>query len=312
MVCQPELSLRSCPFRCDTLTRSMKLIRPLFTFGFLSFALLAPAQQHIVDIIYGRKFGVALTMDVFEPVRPNGIGVVWFVSGGWFSSHDNVDPNLAKVFTDRGMTVFEVVHGSQPKFQIPEILADANRAIRYIRVNAATWHVDPRRLGVSGASAGGHLSLMIGAYGGPGKDDAKDPVDRASSEVESVACFFPPTDMLNWGGPGIKAIKNPMLKFTWPAFGITDKTPDDVADKMAHDDSPIYGVTAKMPPTFVMHGDKDFLVPLQQSQLLDSKLQELGVPHLLVTKKGGSHGWPDILQDMPKLAEWFERYLKGH
>jgi len=287
----------------------MKLYRSLFASIALGLSLASSAQQHLVDVIYGHKMGVALTMDVFEPAQANGIGVIWFVSGGWFSNHDSVSPAFAKPFTDRGMTVFEVVHGSQPKFQIPEILSDVNRAIRYIRVNATAWHVDPTRLGVSGGSAGGHLSLMVGAFGGPGKEDAKDPVDRASSEVEAVACFFPPTDMLNWGGPGIRPFKNPLLRFTWPAFGINDQTPEATLETMAHDYSPIYGVTAKMPPTLLMHGDKDPLVPLQQSQVLDAKLQELGVPHLLIVKKGGGHGWSDMVDDLAKFADWFEKYL---
>ena len=287
----------------------MKLLRPLALLASLSFTLVASAQEHLVDVIYGHKSGMALTMDVFEPARPNGIAVIWMVSGGWSSSQASINGDLAKIFNDRHMTVFEVVHGSQPKFQIPEILADINRAVRFIRFNAATYHVDPMRFGISGASSGGHLSLMQAAFGGPGNPDAKDPIDRVSSEIQAVACFFPPTDMMNFGGPGVLATKNPFLRIFWPAFGITDKTPQETLDRMGHDYSPIYGVTAKMPPTFVMHGDKDPLVPLQQSQLLMDKLQELGVPHELVIKKGGGHSWPDIGNDVPKLADWFEKYL---
>jgi acetyl esterase/lipase len=235
--------------------------------------------------------------------------VIYIVSGGWFSNHDSINPAFAKPFTDRGMTVFEVVHGSQPKFQMPEILSDINRAVRFIRFSAEKFRIDPMRIGISGGSAGGHLSLMQGAYGGPGKEDAKDPVDRVSSEVEAIACFFPPVDMLNWGGTGIRPFKSPIMRVFWPAFGITDKTPDADLEKMAHDFSPMYGLTAKMPPTFVMHGDKDPLVPLQQSQILMDKLQELGVPHQLVVKEGGGHSWPNIEQDLPKLADWFAKYL---
>lgn len=287
----------------------MKPLRPLLSLLALAGAMLANAQQHLVDVVYGHKQGVALTMDVFEPAKPNGIGVIWIVSGGWVSNHDSINPGLAKIFTDRGMTVFEVVHGSQPKFQMPEILADVNRSVRFIRTNAAKYHVDPNRLGISGASAGGHLSLMIGAYGGPGDPDAKDPVDRASSEVEAVACFFPPTDMLNYGGPGQRPFKQILFRPFWPAFGITDKTPDADIEAMGRQFSPIYGITAKMPPTFIMHGDKDFLVPLQQAQSFDAKLAEFNIPHQLVVKQNGSHGWPDMADDIPKLADWFEKYL---
>ena len=74
------------------------------------------------DVIYGRKFGTALTLDVFKPAKEsNGLGLVFVVSGGWYSNHDSINLAFVKPFTDRGYTVFAVVHGSQPKFTIPEI-----------------------------------------------------------------------------------------------------------------------------------------------------------------------------------------------
>ena len=66
--------------------------------------------------------------------------------------------------------------------------------MRFIRYNGRNWGVNPDHLGISGSSAGGHLSLTMGTQGGPGKADAKDPIDRESSAVQAVACFFPPTD----------------------------------------------------------------------------------------------------------------------
>lgn len=289
----------------------MRLFRPLLALLSLTLAVVAQAQTHLVDVVYGHKMGMALTMDVFEPKHPNGIGVLWMVSGGWSSSQTSINPGLAKIFTDRGMTVFEVCHGSQPKFQIPEIVSDISRAVRFIRYNAAKYHVDPMRLGISGGSSGGHLSLMQAVFGAPANPDAKDPVDKESSEIEAVACFFPPTDMLNWGTAGVKASSNKLLIGIFGgAFGATKDTTEEQMDKMEHDYSPIYAVTAKMPPTFIMHGDKDFLVPLQQSQIFMAKLQELGVPHELVVKPGGGHGtWPGIEKDMERFADWFEKYL---
>lgn len=176
----------------------------------------AEAQQteptRVQDVIYGRKPGVALTMDVFKPSKPNGIAVLYMVSGGWVSSHEAVNPGLAKLFTDRGETVFEIVHGSQPKYTIPEIVQDIQRAVRFIRTHAAEYGVDPNRIGITGASSGGHLSLSIGALGVDGLPNAPDPVDRASSAVQAVACFFPPTDFLNYGKEGVNALKVDILK----------------------------------------------------------------------------------------------------
>ena len=81
-----------------------------------------------------------------------------------------------------------------------------NRSVRYIRYHAADFKIDPNRIGISGGSAGGHLSLMQGCAGNDGDPKAKDPVDRVSSRVQAVACFFPPTDFLNYGKPGEKSL----------------------------------------------------------------------------------------------------------
>ena len=158
-------------------------------------------------MIYGRKFGTALTMDVFTPKQDaNGLGVILVVSGGWFSSHEAIRPAFVTPLLERGYTVFAVVHGSQPKFTIPEILQDMNRAVRFIRYHAKDYGIDPDRIGIYGGSAGGHLSLMQGTAGDEGDPKAKDPVDRVSSRVQAVACFFPPTDFLNYGKPGEVAL----------------------------------------------------------------------------------------------------------
>src|SRR5678816_3570618 len=155
--------------------------------------------KRIEDVIYGRKFGTALTLDVIQPVKPNGVGIVFMVSGGWFSSHEAINPGSFRPYLGRGYTVFAVVHGSQPKFTISEIEPDIHRAVRFIRHNAAQYGVDPKRLGITGGSAGGHLSLTMGTQGTKGDPNAKDPIDRESSEIQCVGCFFPPTDFLNYG-----------------------------------------------------------------------------------------------------------------
>ncbi len=265
--------------------------------------------NHIRDVIYTHKVGVALTMDVFKPAKPNGVGVIWMVSGGWVSTHEGINAGLAQIFTSRGDTVFEVVHGSQPKFTVPEIVQDINRAVRFVRFHADEYGVDPNRLGISGASAGGHLSLMIGANGTDGPPDAKDPVNRVSSAVQAVACFFPPTDFLNYGKEGASALKIAMLQGYWPAFGVTDKTPPEEAERIGRVISPIYGVTAKMPPTLIIHGDADPLVPIQQSQRFMAKLEEMKIPHHLEVRPGKGHGWIGLEKDIPLLADWFDKYL---
>ena len=150
-----------------------------------------PAFTRTEDVIYGRKAGMALTLDVFQPPHPNGAAIFVMVSGGFFSDHSGIDPAFYQTYLGRGYTVFAVVHGSQPRFIIPEIEQDIHRAIRFVRYNASRWGLATNEFGITGFSSGGHLSLTIGTQGGPGKPDAPDPVDRASSAVQAWAI---PTD----------------------------------------------------------------------------------------------------------------------
>jgi len=280
------------------------------------------------DVIYGRKYGMALTMDVFTPTRPqNGAAVIWVVSGGWLSSHEAIAAVLptSAVYelTGRGYVVFAVVHGSQPKFTIPEVLQDMNRSVRFIRAHAAEYHINPDRIGITGGSAGGHLSLMQGTAGDNGNASAADPVDQVSSRVQAVACFFPPTDFLNYGKPGENALGRGVLKdfpapfdfheldkskaARWPKFvPITNQAR---VLEIGREISPINHISADDPPTLIIHGDADKLVPIQQSESFVARMKEAGVPAELLVKKGAGHGWKDIVKDSPAIADWFDKYL---
>ena len=220
------------------------------------------------DVIYGRKHGMALTLDVFTPKeKANGRGVIFCVSGGWFSSHAAINLNFIRPLLERGYTVFAVVHGSQPKFTVPEVLEDMHRATRFIKHNAKEYGVDPDKLGISGGSAGGHLSLMQGNAFLPGKEETKDPVERHSSRVAAIGCFFPPTDFLNYGKKGEIALgfgtlKNFRAPFDFQEFNQTTRTYEPVIDpaqvlKIARQISPVYHVAKDSAPALIIHGDAD-------------------------------------------------------
>lgn len=270
----------------------------------------APAFTRTEDVIYGRKHGAALTLDVFQPAKANGAAVILVISGGFYSSHDAINVGFCAPFLRRGYTVFAVVHGSQPKFTIPEIEQDLHRAVRFIRHNATRWGVETNKFGITGASAGGHLSLTMGVKGGPGDPKAKDPVDRESSAVQAVACFFPPTDFLNYGQPGEDAVGIGILKDFKPAFGPKSDTPEG-RKELGREISPINFVTSKAPPTLIIHGDADKLVPIQQAEIMVQKLKEAGVTARLEVRPGKVHGWPEILNDFELLADWYDQHLRG-
>jgi dipeptidyl aminopeptidase/acylaminoacyl peptidase len=193
--------------------------------------------------------------------------------------------------------------------------------VRFIRYHAKDYGIDPDRIGISGASAGGHLSLMLGTAGDKGDPNAKDPVDRVSSRVQAVACFFPPTDFLNYGKTGdakIHAIDHaPPYRAAFD-YRELDKesrlwvsiTDPKRLEEIARQVSPVSHVSPDDPPTLIIHGDQDRLVPLQQSELIVEKLKKAGVDTNLVVKKGAGHGWLGLDKDESQLIDWFDKYLK--
>jgi acetyl esterase/lipase len=260
------------------------------------------------DVIYHRTEGVALTMDVFKPDNPNGIGIIKIVSGGWKSRPEKVTDDYSSPYTDHGYTVFAVLHGSQPRYQVRDIMGFMHRAVRFIRANADRWEIDPDRIGVTGASAGGHLSLILATKGGPGDPKAKDPIDRVSSAVQAVGVFYPPTDYLNWAEPGDDAV-GIGKQIRWkPAFGPESETAEG-RQALGRAMSSIYHIGGKTPPVSIIHGDEDKIVPLFQSESFKEVAESHGIEVELVVKKGAGHGWPDKQEDEVQFLEWFNRYL---
>jgi len=370
----------------------------------------------IEDVVYGHRDGLAMTMDVFTPTaNPNGAGVIIFVSAEYKSGRDlllRFHPTTSMPFLDRGYVVFQVMHCSQPKYTVLEIVEDAHRAVRFIKYNAKKYGIDPAKIGVAGASSGGHLSLMMGCAGAPLNPKAADPVDRESSRAAAVACYFPPTDFVALADTTVKeeitgcglrlmsikkdtnaipiegknlivvanvegvlqfrifdqfrktivdadeakfpakaleiaALKKQLMNL-WPPAKLTeDETervifaaasivgqthiaaPFDFREldpstgllervsakrrlDIARDLSPITHATKEAAPTLIVHGDKDKVVPIAQSEAMIKKLKESGVESKLLVKKGERHFevvW--VVKELPTLADWFDIHLLG-
>jgi acetyl esterase/lipase len=252
----------------------------------------------MTDVVYGRKFGLALTLDIAWPAEPSGVVVLGLSSGGWQSWPEAGKPD-PKEFLRRGQTFVTVMHGSRPKFGVPEMVADIRRAIRFVRQHAGEYGVDDERLGLFGISSGGNLSLLTAAQGGDGDRGAADPVDRLSDRAQAVACFYPPTDLANFGAAG-------KVWLPFPQPGV-----DGDAAAVARACSPVTYFTKAMPPTLIVHGDADELVPWQQAQQAVGRLRELGVEHHLETRPGKGHGWPDMDAEHARCAAWFDDHLRS-
>lgn len=264
-----------------------------------------PAGARDRDLIYLKSGGAAFTMDAFRPAKPNGIAVIWVVSGGWFSDHSGINEGFAKPLTDAGITVFEVVHGSQPRYKIDEIQRQITRAVRFVRSKAAAYGFSPDRIGITGGSAGGHLSLMAAGTGDAGNPNSPDPIERVSSRVNSVAAFFPPVDFLNFGSSNAVPVNAPGMAPFRGAFGVDPAAGPTVVNDYLRKVSPIYTVTPAFPPTLLIHGDADPLVPIQQSRLFADKLTAVKVKNKLIVVPKAGHSGPAFLPYFADVTSWF-------
>ena len=202
-----------------------------------------------------------------------------------------------------GFTVFVVRHGSGPRFRVPEMVEDIRRSVRFIRMKASDYGIDPERIGITSGSSGAHLALMVGLTGDDGNPESKDPVERFSSRVHAIVAWFPPTDLINWGAPdGYKVIETIRPDLFKEMFGtITD------LKKQLESVSPIYFVTPDDPPLLLIHGDADTTVPLQQSEILKAKYEEVGLPVKLIVQPGGPHTyWDGMEKQYVDVGGWFK------
>jgi len=278
-----------------------------------------------VEIVYGHKDGLGLTMIMLKPAaNNNGKAIINVISGNWFSSYGQalrIETQLTS-FLNAGYTIFNVMHGSQPRYNITEAVNDIKRSVRFIRFNAASLKIDPAHIGITGRSSGGQLALMVATTGTDGDNSSPDPINKVSDRIQAAAIFYPPTDFLNFAGTGVTTVNaEVMLK----QFGVSaafdfkkwdQKTqsyaypsPEDRL-KIAREISPLYNVTTDDPPTIIAHGDADRVVPVQQSKTMLEAYQNAKVPSSLIIKPGGGHGWRDVESEEKQFIQWFDQYLK--
>lgn len=260
---------------------------------------------YVRDVIYGHRDGMALTYDVFMPkAGANGALVVNMVSAGWRSTWGPPEERQARYqwLIDKGFTVVALHHSSAPRFAVTDAVRDVRLGMRHIKLHAAEYGADPERIGVWGASAGGHLSLVAGVMADDGDPAAADTLERHGNRVAAVVAYFPPTDLdvLLAGRPRGGAI--------------------DFDESLRAGVSPINFVDARDPPVLLITGDSDRGVPMAQSEMIKVKLDAAGVENELVAYAGADHdfyvkGDPAktdsyALAAMNAMVAWFEKHLK--
>lgn len=275
--------------------------------------------QQQKNIVYHEAYGVGLVLDVFTPRGArNGLAIFDVASGAWHSDRSKIrDHKRAQVFTvfcRRGYTVFAVRPGSVTKFTAGEMLENLRHGVHWVKQAAGRYQIDPARLGLMGASAGGHLACLL-AVTGAGDSPAGGIADQSpAAPFKAVAVFFPPTDLLDYAGRRIDvrgqgqlagAVRR--LAFA-PDENVAELSDEAITERITQI-SPARLVPGNVPPMLLIHGDADSLVPLQQSRRMVEAVRKAGGVAELVVKKGGGHPWPTIHEEVEVMADWFDAKL---
>jgi acetyl esterase/lipase len=226
--------------------------------------------------------------------------------GGWRGgSKDFIPGFLAKANTEGWLAVVSVEYRFTDVAPHPAQVDDCSRAIQFIRQHAAEWNIDPTRMGVTGGSAGGHLSAYIALHDDAAKPDSEDPVERESSRVSFAIPFAGPTD---WSLLG-------KIKHDHPAYrqllGYEPGTPaDKMSAELKKDVSPLTFVSADDPPLLIVHGDADDVVPFEHARELQAALEAAKVSTELYIVKGGDHGVSGAGE--PGAAKRADAFMREH
>ena len=278
----------------------------LFEAGVNGFAQKADEPRLEEGITYAAADGVELKLDLARPSTGKGPfpTLIFFAGNGWGYFGGSIGTrtvhNLLIVeAAKRGYVGATVDYRAADQKPFPAQVYDVKAAVRWLRANAEKYDIDPHHIGAAGWSSGGHLALMLGLT------DASDGLEGDganmdySSRVQAVVSAGGITELAS------------CYKDSWIAKGFVGAfigaSPEQAPDRYKAA-SPVTYVTRDDPPILLIHGDKDYEVPFSQAVLLDAKLQEAGVIHTLIVRKGSGH--TDFLGD-PEVLDFFDKYLKG-
>ena len=269
-------------------------------------------MRTIEDVVYAKVGDRELHMDLAlpkeQPSKPLP-AIVWIHGGGWQSgSHKQ---NKAAKFVGSGYVAASVEYRLTGEAAFPAQIQDCKAAIRYLRANAKTYGIDPDHIGVWGGSAGGHLVALMGTTNDLKALEGNYGSVGVSSRVQAVCDFFGPTDLTSPASVNLRE-PGPVAKF----LGGPREQKMEVA-RMA---SPMHHITKDAAPTLIVHGDKDPLIPMAQSEMFYDALRRIGVPTAFIKVKNAGHGfgggnktdqYPSADKIDQKVLQFFDKYLKA-
>lgn len=262
------------------------------------------------DIAYVRGGHERQKLDLYLPASGSGHPlVVWVHGGAWLAGHK--DNTRATWLLERGYAVASINYRLSQHAQFPAQIEDCKAAIRWLRANAARYGYDPEKIGVWGASAGGHLVALLGTTGDAKDFGAGDDLG-VSSRVQAVCDFFGPTDFAKMDQQAPVPDRSAHNAADSPESKLIGGPIQENKDKVARANSVTY-VSAGDAPFLILHGDKDNTVPAGQSDLLYEALRKADVEATYLVVKGAGHGGPPF--DTPEMraliTTFFDKHLKA-
>ncbi len=242
-----------------------------------------------------------------DMARPDGAGpypaVVCIHGGGFRAGTRQGYDALIKKLAKNGYVAVTVTYRLAPKYQFPAAVYDVKAAVRWLRANAAKYHIDPARIGAMGGSAGGHLALFLGVTGGVKRFEGDGGNLDQSSRVACVVSFYGPSDFTKSYGKSVDAAE------VLPLFlgGNLQQ-----ARERHIEASPLYWVTPDAAPTLCVHGTKDNYVAFEQAEWMVDRLKAAGVGAELLPMEGSGHGFQGAAEEQAEAAmlAFFGKHLK--
>lgn len=267
----------------------------------------------LTDLPYvARPFGKFQRFDIELPRRDDGpVPLVIWIHGGAWRSGDKGGDHPAKGLVKKGFAVASINYRLVGNVGWPAQIQDCQSAVKYLRANAERFQIDPDRIGVWGASAGGHLAAMLGVL--------SDQRGSRSPPVQAVCDFCGPADLVNAGADTPPASKNATADMLWglllgPAAAnkkARSISPIAARKQVLANASPILFVSGKEPPFLIMHGTADTVVPQVQSVRFASMLKTKGVNVDFRSIAGAGHDLKTRPECQAGAEEFFERTLKN-
>lgn len=266
------------------------------------------------NITYGKGGNTELQLDLARPAGDGPFPAIIFIhGGGWHQGDRRAYKSQIIEAAERGYVAatisYRLMEFDESKKEtttatptFPAQVHDAKAAVRWLRAQAENYHVDPNRIGVTGGSAGGHLSLLVGLTDAASGLEGDGGNPDQPSRVQAVVNFFGPTEMASCYEASSVA---------WMLRLFMGGTPGEAADTYEAA-SPITYVSSEDPPVLTLHGDKDALVPVTQATTLDEKMKAAGASHTLMVFKNQGHGFGAEIQQKAMQAMWefFGKHLK--